>query len=283
MSWYKQDRNLFERVWAKDAKMVSIYIYLHCHAYVQDGMLGGRMVRRGSCPTSRAAIMEGTGLSEHDVKLRLRRLMQYGEIIVNSSNLGTVITLCDYYGCNEQEDLFSANPSSQSPSQLPNESPSQSPIYIDIKKEDNNILRSHFIPSKKERESDRSLVYEIKAIYNKTFDGVLRKWERLSSDMCIKVENCISRYGRQSVDMVFDQVRHEKFSLGQNDTGFIADFAFIFKLKNYEGYLGRYELRKRNNLKPQQQPKVQEDPQPKAGGSWIDAYNENNNWKPKMK
>ena len=117
--------------------------------------------------------------------------------------------------------------------------------------EDN--LRTHFIPSKK-RESSKDLALEIKAIYNKVFDGVLRKWERLSADMIIKVDNCVNRFGRQSVDMVFDQVKHEKFSLGENNTGFIADFAFIFKLANYEAYLGRYDLRiKQGNKKPQQQ------------------------------
>ena len=94
------------------------------------------------------------------------------------------------------------------------------------------------------------------------FDGILRKWERLSADMIIKIDNCVARYGRQSVDMVFDQVKHEKFSLGDNNTGFIADFAFIFKLNNYEAYLGRYELR----IKQAQQPKKQQSQSQKMVG-----------------
>lgn len=80
--------------------------------------------------------------------------------------------------------------------------------------------------------------------------------------MIIKVDNCVARYGRQSVDMVFDQVKHEKFSLGDNNTGFIADFAFIFKLNNYEAYLGRYELR----IKQAQQPKKQQSQSQKMVG-----------------
>ena len=130
------------------------------------------------------------------------------------------------------------------------------------------------------------MALEIKNLYNKTFSGILRRWDRLSADMRIKVNNCVSRYGRQSVDIVFDQVKHEKFSLGENDTGFIADFAFIFKLNNYEGYLGRYELRMKKGQKPQQKAGDQTlSDQDQANGSvsWLDAYNENNDWKPKMK
>lgn len=254
--WYKHSRNLFERPWAKDPKMVAVYEYLHCVAYVGDGMLHGSLIRRGSCPTSSSAIMEATGLSEQEVRTRLKKLLEYGEIIVKPTNYGKIVTVCDYDSCGVSDDLFDVNLTTQDHTQEhPRNTPSTTPTNTPYIKEDRIIednLRSHFIPSKK-RENNKSVALEIKAIYNKEFDGLLRKWERLSADMTIKVENCISRFGRQSVDMVFDQVKHEKFSLGDNNTGFIADFAFIFKMANYEAYLGRYELRiKQGNKKPQQ-------------------------------
>lgn len=255
MRYYRQVCNVFDRVWAKDSKAVALYLYLHCNAYVQDWKLpDGRLVRRGSCPTSRASIIEGTGLSEYDVKSRLNKLQDYGEIIIKSSNMGMIVTVCDYDYYNIAEDLFSLNSSNGLPSGLPNGLPNESPTLYNSITENNNIdLRTHYVPSKK-RESNKELALEIKAFYNKTFDGILRKWERLSADMIIKVDNCVARHGRQSVDMVFDQVKHEKFSLGDNNTGFIADFAFIFKLSNYEAYLGRYELRlKQGNMKQEPQ------------------------------
>lgn len=255
--WYKHSRNLFERPWSKDPKMIAVYEYLHCVAYVSDGMLHGQLIRRGSCPTSRSAIMEATGLSAQEVKSRLAKLLEYGEIIVKATNFGSIITVCDYDSCGMSDDLFDFNSINEQPTQQPtNNHPSNQP-YIKEGRIIEDNLRTHYIPSKK-RESSKGVALEIKAIYNKVFDGLLRKWERLSADMVIKVDTCISRYGRQSVDMVFDQVKHEKFSLGDNNTGFIADFAFIFKLSNYEAYLGRYELRiKQGNKKPQQK-----DPQP---------------------
>ena len=273
--WYKHSRNLFERPWAKDPKMVAVYEYLHCVAYVSDGMLHSQLIRRGSCPTTSSAIMEATGLSEQEVRTRLKKLLEYGEIIVKPTNYGKIITVCDYDSCGMSDDLFDVNLTTQDhPHEHPGTTPSTTPTNTPYIKEgriiEDNNLRSHYIPSKK-RESSKSVALEIKAIYNKVFDGVLRKWERLSADMIIKIENCITRYGRQSVDMVFDQVKHEKFSLGDNNTGFIADFAFIFKMANYEAYLGRYELRiKQGNKKPQ--PK----PQQKEVGS-IDKYEAKSN------
>ena len=285
MTWYKQDRNLFERMWAKDDKMIAVYVYLHCCAYLRDGMLHGQLIRRGSCPTTRSAIMEATGLSESEVKLRLRRLQDVGEIIVKTSNRGMIITICDYDSCNEEESIFPLNQSDQTPAGRRLDTTPGTPLdtpYIDNNNIDNLI--SPLSPYKMEREN-KDLALEIKRLYNKTFGGILRRWDRLSADMRIKIDTCIGRFGRQSVDMVFDQVRHEKFSLGENTTGFIADFAFIFKLANYEAYLGRYELRMKKGQKsqPQAEEKSQVQPQPQSTGSWLDAYSENSNWKPTIR
>lgn len=269
--WYKHSRNLFERPWSKDPKMIAVYEYLHCVAYVNDGMLHGQLIRRGSCPTSSSAIMEATGMTEREVRTRIKKLLDYGEIIVKSTNYGKIITLCDYDSCGASNDLFDLNSSTECQTQgQPNVIPSVTP-YIKEDRIYNNKLRSHYIPSKKRE--NKELALEIKAIYNKTFDGILRKWERLSADMIIKVDNCVNRFGRQSVDMVFDQVKHEKFSLGDNNTGFIADFAFIFKLANYEAYLGRYELRLKQGVKkpvPAREPKPQQ--QPTKMADTIDKY-----------
>lgn len=90
---------------------------------------------------------------------------------------------------------------------------------------------------------EEDLAAEIKELYNETFNGILPTWNRLSAFMRSNVEKCIREFGKQSVSLVFDQVKHEKDSLGYNNTGFIADFAYIFKPKNFEGYLSRYNER----------------------------------------
>lgn len=256
MSWYKQQRNLFDRPWAKDPKMVSVYAYLHCRAYVRDQPLNGVMIRRGSCPTSRSAIMEGTGMSEYDVKSRLRKLLECGEIIIKSSNLGTIVTLCDYDSYSDAEDLFGFDSSNGLPDQLPNGLPSQLPTYIDNKKEDNVYsLRTHYVPSKTREKEQKALADEIKALYNKTFEGKLPEWQRMSEKMARKVNRCIEHYGRQSIDIVFEQILHESFALGENRTGFIAEYDHIFELDHFEKYLARYKLRHSKKPQPQQEQK----------------------------
>lgn len=286
--WYKQQRDACDRPWAKDPQTVSVYFYLHCHAYVQDQLLRGSIIRRGSCPTSRAAIMEGTGLSDYAVKKGLKNLLAAGEIIVKTSSLGTIVTLCDYDCYDGQTDLFGHNFANESPSQSPNESPSESPTYIEgRRKKEEDKLRSNSVTSKQEREREDE-AYEIKKLYNKTFDGVLPEWKRLTKDMVMKIRTCIGRYGRQSVDMVFEQIRREPFSLGENKTGFIANHSFIFDIRNYEGYLGRYELRMKKGEKgaaetQQHTERTEAKQQKKSNGSWIDAYNENNDWRPEDK
>ena len=252
--WYKQQCDIFERPWANDAKAVAIYVYLHCHAYVNGKKWHGQIIRRGSCPTSRAAIMEATGLTEQEVKSRLRKLLAYNEIIVKSSNHGNIITICDYDSSTDAEDMFEFETSSQDTTQKPAKTPpSNRPIYNNRQKNiDNNII-SPYSPYNLEREN-KSLGLEIKTSYNKVFEGKLPPLCRLTLPTCRMVEECVRRFGRQSVDMVFEQVLNEPFSLGQNNTGFIASFQYIFTPKRFQEYLERWQLAKSKKTTARQQP-----------------------------
>ena len=283
--WYKQQRNLSERPWFRNSQMVHLYHYLKERAYVTQGMYEGKIIRRGSCPVTRSEMSEMTGMSLRTIDRVLRSLIDCGEIIVNGNNRFSVITVCDYDTYEASESLFgSADGTTAGTTAGTTDGTAVGTTHLltieGRRKKEEDSLTSPYSPYKTERET-RDVALEVKELYNKTFDGVLRRWDRLSAEMRIKVDTCISRFGRQSVDIVFDQVRHEKFSMGENDTGFIADFAFIFKLKNYEAYLGRSELRKKKSAQSQPQPQQEQKPQQASAGSWLDAYNDNNNWRPK--
>lgn len=285
IGWHKQLRNRWERPWFKNAKANQLYDYLKDVAYVNDSSYCGVVVRRGSCPTTRAEMMEATGQTYAEIRTSLKILQDYGEIIIKGSNRFTIITICDYDALTTSEDLFSAyqvQPTSNSSLAEVQQESSRGltpPIYIKEGRiiEDNNNLRSHYIPSKTERDNSKRLIYEIKEIYNTTFKGVLREWQRLSDKMVAKVETCLTRFGRQSVDMVFDQIKHEQLNLNKN--GFVPDFDFIFSLKQYETYLERYKLRTK---KQQPQPTTVDKPvQPTS--SWMDALEDDPNWRPQQK
>lgn len=249
--WYKQQRNIPERAWFKDANMVLLYTYLKATAYVADGKYKGQIIRRGSCPTTRSEMMESTGLKRMTLDRTLKKLINYGEILVKSSNQFSIVTICDYDAFGVQESLFGATDGITSGITDGITSGNPTPIYIKEERIIEDTLISHSIPYKKERENS-DVALEAKKKYNQMFNGILPPCIRLSTSTRICVEECIRRFGQQSVDMVFAQIKSEQFSLGNNKTGFIANFTFIFTPKNYQQYLERAQLRQKKESKPQQ-------------------------------
>ena len=287
--WYKQTRGLSERPWFKDADCVQLYVYLKDVAYVADGKYDGRIIRRGSCPTTRPEMMEATGLSYKKVDKCLRKLTSYNEIVVKGYSKYSVVTICDYDILQASDGLFDANMERQrydkryDKGTADDTTKGTTPPY-NIKEEriieDNNILISPNSPYKKEREM-QDLALEVKKLYNKTFDGQLPPCVRLSTATRLQVEECLRLFGRQSVDLVFQQIKTEKFSMGASNTGFIANFTFIFSPKNYQQYLERAKLRQKKQQEPK---KVIELPQQtEPTGSWLDAYYNNQDWRPEQK
>lgn len=275
--WYKQQRNIVERPWFKDADCLLLYTYLKATAYVTDGQYGGRLIRRGSCPTTRSDMMEATGLSYKKVHTCLRKLVAYKEILLRGYNKFSVVTICDFDMLGKENDLFDGILEQQRNTKRNNKGTpngNQPPIYIKEYKEDNNILISpNNSPYKKERET-RDMVLEIKNQYNRTFEGVLPPCIRLSTATRLLVGECLERFGRQSVDMVFEQIKTEKFSKGINRTGFIANFTYIMTPSNFQAILERALLRQKKSAK------IEVMPQP-SNGSWYDALDDDPNWRPK--
>lgn len=289
--WYKQLRNIPERPWFKDANVVLLYTFLKATAYVADGKYRDVIVRRGSCPTTRAEMMEATGLSYKQVDACLRRLIGYNEILVKGYNKFSVVTICDYDSCDGSNTLFddyevqqrynkgTANGTTKVQQKV--QQTDFTPI-INIKeerREEDNLI-SNSIPYKKEREYN-DVPLEVKKRYNNEFKGMLPPCIRLSTSTRIAVEECLRRFGMQSVDTVFGQIKTEQFSLGNNKTGFIANFTFIFTPKNYQQYIERAQLARQKKEQKVQQPVPQPEPQPKSNGSWLDAYLEDDKWRAK--
>lgn len=253
--WYRQQRNLSERPWYKDSVMVHLYTYLKERAYVADGRYEGKLIRRGSCPITRSEISEVTGLSPKTLDRTLKKLISYGEIIVNGNNRFSIITVCDYDGFEESESLFgtAVDTASDTTDDTTVDTADDTTLiyYKEERRKNNNKLISY--PYKQEREK-KAEAYEIKERYNREFKGILQPCIRLTMPTCLMIAECIRRFGKQAIDMVFEQVKQEPFSLGQNKTGFKANFQFIFDPKNFQQYLERCILRKEKKEQPKQEP-----------------------------
>ena len=237
--WYKRQRNIPERPWFKDGAVLQVFDYLEALAYVTDGRYKDTIIRQGSCPTTRADIVEATGLSYKTVDRCLKRLVANGDIIVKGNSFGSLITICNYGGYNREEGLFGTTNDTTKYTTDDITSDTTHLSYIEDRYNDNLI--SPYSSYKKERE-DYDVALEAKKRYNKAFDGKLPPCVRLTMPTRLMVEECIRRFGKQTIDMVFEQILAEPFSLGQNKTGFIANFQYIFQPKNYQQYLERWQL-----------------------------------------
>ena len=226
--WYKRQRNITERPWFKEAKVLQLFDYLEATAYVADGKYEGQIIRRGSLPTTRPEMMEATGLSYKEVDKCLRKLISYGEIVVKGNYRFSVVTICNYDSLSAQLSLFGTTEgTTEGTAADTTEGTTEGTTHIStIEERYKDILISPNSPYKEERER-RDVVLEIKKRYNKVFDGKLPPLIRLHEPTRRMVEACISKFGLQSVDRVFEQVLAEPFSLGQNKTGFIASFQYI--------------------------------------------------------
>ena len=246
--WYKRQRNIPERPWFKDGAVLQVFDYLEALAYVSDGRYKGTIIRQGSCPTTRPDIAEATGLSLKTIDRCLKKLIANGDIIVRGNGIGSVITICNYGGYDNSEGLFGTT--DDTTRDTTDDTTRDTTHLSYIEERSNNNLISSYSPYKNERESlDGAL--EVKKKYNKVFDGKLPPCIRLTMPTRLMVNECLRRFGMQAVDMVFQQILSEPFSLGQNKTGFQANFQFIFKPTEFQKYLERAQLRKKKQEQPQ--------------------------------
>lgn len=278
--WYKQQRNLPERPWFKEPNVVQLYVALKSLAYVTDGRYQGEIIRRGSCPTTRADLIEMTGMKRMTLDRCLKKLIAYGDVIVKANNRFSIVTICDYDGFETSESLFRAADgiADGTTDGISNGTTDGTAHLLTIEGRYKDNLITPFSPYKKEREG-LDVALEVKKQYNKTFDGKLAPCIRLTMPTRLMIEECVRLFGRQSVDCVFEQVLSEPFSLGQNKTGFQANFQYIFQPKNYQHYLERWKLAR----KKQQQPAADAAgvvAKPKNNGSWMDALQDDPNWRP---
>lgn len=95
-SWLKLPRSFTSWRWYHDSKMVHVFLYFLLQANVKKIDYLSLTVYPGQVVTSLAIIAEDTGLSPRNIRTCLQKLSQTGDIKVQSSNKGTIVTICDY-------------------------------------------------------------------------------------------------------------------------------------------------------------------------------------------
>lgn len=89
-------RKLRDWEWYTDSKMVHIFIHLLLMASYKDSNYRGVRIKRGQLLTGRLSISQSTGISHQSVRTCLRRLVITNEIVIESTNQYSIITICNY-------------------------------------------------------------------------------------------------------------------------------------------------------------------------------------------
>ena len=95
-SYIKLDRKILLWEWYHNATVKSLFIHLLLIAFHEDKHFEGKYLKRGQILATRATLSEGSGLSPQQVRTALAKLKETGEITIDSSPTGTIITVVNY-------------------------------------------------------------------------------------------------------------------------------------------------------------------------------------------
>ncbi|MCR5588030.1 MAG: MSCRAMM family adhesin SdrC [Bacteroidales bacterium] len=94
--WIKLFRSLLEWEWWHERDTRDLFIYCLIAANHDEQYQCGMTIPRGSFITSRKRLSDKVGITEQSVRTSLARLTRTQELTVQSTNLYTIITVCNY-------------------------------------------------------------------------------------------------------------------------------------------------------------------------------------------
>lgn len=104
--------------------------------------------------------------------------------------------------------------------------------------------------------------------------------QQLTATRSQKISRCVRERGRGSVDAMFARLAESPNYFDQGSRGFKGDFTKLWSPSVFdmvlEGSFVPVSKRRPQQKEPQQQ-------QRPGNGSWLDAYNEDQNWKPETR
>lgn len=101
--YIKVNRSFLNWEWHDDQSMVTVFLHCLLLANWKRKQWHGKTIERGSFVTSTVSLADVCGLSPNTVRRCLKRLQDTGELLVKTSNKGTVITVKNYAKYQEQD------------------------------------------------------------------------------------------------------------------------------------------------------------------------------------
>lgn len=109
--YIKLFRRLINWEWYQDTNTKCVFLHLLLLAQHEESRWMGSPIQRGQVVTSHARLVSELGMSLQNIRTALNNLQRSGEIIKNSTNKYTIITICkwDDYQCPTDEDQQTNN------------------------------------------------------------------------------------------------------------------------------------------------------------------------------
>lgn len=110
-------RKFLEWEWYSDLNTKALFLHLLLTANHKDKKWKGIDIKKGQVLSGLKSLNVGTGLSESKLRTSLKKLKSTGEITIQSTNLYSIITVCNY--CEYHDYDSSDNKQSNSPDDIP--------------------------------------------------------------------------------------------------------------------------------------------------------------------
>lgn len=95
-NFIKIDRKILKWEWWSDINTFRLFMYMLISAYWKDGNYKGKIIKRGSFPSSISELSKETNLSVMEIRTSLKHLQLTGEITSKSTNKFTIFTVVNY-------------------------------------------------------------------------------------------------------------------------------------------------------------------------------------------
>lgn len=284
--WKMHDEFVQEWEWWNVYPHHPLFEWLLTKAMIRDTKVRGIMVRRGSVLTTWNDMQQAVSNKQHQcsrgsLSRALKDLQDSGDLFLKSDSQKTIVTICKF------EVYNGVNNGLWTTDGLQTDCKRTAPPIINKNIEyENNIYsaRENFLS-----DGDDCFVTEDDCrSWMRKYSEIARSFgveekdlpQQLTATRSQKISRCVRERGRGSVDAMFARLAESSGYFDQGSRGFKGDFTKLWSPSVFDMVLeGSFvPVSKR---KPQQPANQQ--PQPKSNGSWLDAYNENKNWKPNVK
>lgn len=228
--WIKLHRKITEWDWYDDANTFRLFIHLLLMANSKEAKWRGITIKRGEYLTGRKVLADELKLTEQEIRTSLKHLENTQEIVVQSTNRFSIISICKY------EDYQTTQPTTQpaNPQQSTNNQPTSN-----HKQEGEERKEEKEISSFMSAEEFLELYHRLCPMLNRVKSLSVKRKEKVYSRL--KEMKDI-----ETVTRVLTKIGASNFCNGQNEKKWTADFDWVIKNDTIwsRAYEGKYDNKK---------------------------------------